>query len=102
MSPEPELVEKLTILNRIADSLNQAVDAKSVLNGALADLVELMGLETAWISLRDGSDGELPENGDWLLAAHQNLPPALDPDSREAWQGGCRCRDQYDRGNTDE
>jgi sigma-B regulation protein RsbU (phosphoserine phosphatase) len=78
--------------------LNQAVDARSVLNRALADLVELMGLETAWISLEDPPDEGQPAGSQWVLAAHHNLPPALDPGDDDAWAGGCACRNLYNAG----
>jgi serine phosphatase RsbU (regulator of sigma subunit) len=93
MSPESELVEKLTILNHIAGTLNRAVDVHSVLNDALAELVRLMDLETGWISLRKpaGADGSM--SNEWALAAHHNLPPALAPDSGDAWVGLCACQE---------
>ena len=53
MSPQPKPIDNLTTLNRIVESLNQAVDVRGVLEQALADLVELMGLQSAWISLQD-------------------------------------------------
>ncbi|MGD8626140.1 MAG: SpoIIE family protein phosphatase [Anaerolineae bacterium] len=96
-----ESVERLSILNRIAANLNRAVDVRSVLDQALADIVELMGLETAWISLQDppilGDGGQAR----WVLAAHHNLPPALHPDNRSAWQGSCACRDMLASGELD-
>jgi hypothetical protein len=48
---QTDLVQNLVALNQIAETLNQAVDMRSVLNAALARLVELMGLETGWIFL---------------------------------------------------
>ena len=53
MSSHTDLIKKLTALNQIAETLNQTVDVQSALEGALARLVELMGLETGWIFLRD-------------------------------------------------
>jgi sigma-B regulation protein RsbU (phosphoserine phosphatase) len=97
MSSEPELMQNLTTLNRIVESLNQAVDVSGVLEQALADLVDLMGLQTAWISLQDPADPGHPATGEWVLAAHHNLPPALDLDS-DAWAGTCTCRELCTRG----
>jgi sigma-B regulation protein RsbU (phosphoserine phosphatase) len=94
-----ELVERLAILNRIADNLNRAVDVRSVLDQALADIVELMGLETAWISLQEPPSQPDAGEGHWSLAAHHNLPPALHPDNRAAWQGSCACREMLASGD---
>jgi serine phosphatase RsbU (regulator of sigma subunit) len=92
MSGKKELIEKLTILNRIVESLNHAPDVKSVLDRALVDLVELMGLETAWIALKEVPDRAQPASGRFSLVAHHNLPPALDPDQADVWEGGCACQ----------
>ncbi len=102
MSTEPQLVEKLTILNRIAESLNRAVDVRSMLDRTLADLVELIGLETAWISLQDRSNGGRPTYNKWVLAAHHNLPPALEADNGQAWKASCACRELFNQGSLTE
>jgi sigma-B regulation protein RsbU (phosphoserine phosphatase) len=98
MPSEGDLIETLTKLNRIAENLNRAVDGREVLNRALADLVELMGLETAWISLRDPANEANPGGGKWVLAAHHNLPPALAPENASAWEGPCSCRTMCEEG----
>lgn len=102
MSPERELVEKLTTLNHIAERLNRAVDVRGVLQHTLADLVELMGLETGWITLIDPPGGGENATSGHVLAAHHNLPPALAPDNREAWAGSCTCLDRCRAGRLDE
>ena len=48
-----DAVGDLTTLNRIIETLNQAVDVREVLQAALADVTALMGLETGWIFLLD-------------------------------------------------
>ncbi len=93
MPTDTDLIEKLTTLNHISDTLNQAVDVRSVLNDALAHLVELMGLETGWIILMDPQDQGAGANGTFALAAHHNLPPALSLDNTAAWEGSCTCRE---------
>jgi serine phosphatase RsbU (regulator of sigma subunit) len=94
MSTKSELIEKLTTLNRIAETLNQAVDVRGVLNNALADLVNLMGLETGWIFLRDpGAPAQRLGSG-YVLAAHHNLPPALDLEKANVWDRSCICQRQ--------
>jgi len=101
MSSELELMHDLGTLNRIVESLNQAVDVHGVLEQALADLVDLMGLQTAWISLDDTADPGHSGTGEWVLAAHHNLPPALEPDS-DVWEGSCTCRELCNRGRLTE
>jgi serine phosphatase RsbU (regulator of sigma subunit) len=91
MSPHDDLIHNLSSLNHIAETLNQAVDVRSVLDDALADLVQLMGLETAWILLDQAPDGGAAGGAEYVLAAHHNLPPALDADNRAIWSGPCTC-----------
>jgi serine phosphatase RsbU (regulator of sigma subunit) len=93
MSTETDLIEKLTTLNHISETLNQAVDVRSVLDDTLGHLVELMGLETGWIFLKDEAAQEKRWGSGYLLAAHHNLPPALDPDTSPGWDGGCACQE---------
>jgi sigma-B regulation protein RsbU (phosphoserine phosphatase) len=93
MPNSDDLIEKLTTLNQISDTLNQAVDVRSVLDDTLARLVELMGLETGWIILQDPQSRDLGEADSFALAAHYNLPPALSPDNASAWEGTCACRE---------
>jgi sigma-B regulation protein RsbU (phosphoserine phosphatase) len=96
MVSEEDLIGKLTTLNRIAEALNQAVDVSGVLDGALADLVELLELETAWVFLRDPAAEDRRFGSGYVLAAHHNLPPALDPNGSDAWDGKCRCQELTD------
>jgi serine phosphatase RsbU (regulator of sigma subunit) len=102
MSTETELIEKLTTLSHISETLNRAVDVRSVLNDTLAHLVDLMGLETGWIFLKDAAAQQRRWGQGYVLAAHHNLPPALDLDQAEAWTGGCACQDQCSRGSLNE
>jgi len=87
-------VTDLDTLNRIADTLNRAIDIRAVLDTTLAQLVELMGLESGWIFLREPLPGARPKDRDFFLAAHYHLPPALDPDDGQAWAGGCECQER--------
>jgi sigma-B regulation protein RsbU (phosphoserine phosphatase) len=97
MSSRTDLTDNLTTLNQIVETLNRAVDVRSVLDTALAQLVELMGLETGWIFLRDPAAGERRQGAGYLLAAHHNLPPALALDNPDAWKDGCKCQSQCDQ-----
>jgi serine phosphatase RsbU (regulator of sigma subunit) len=90
---QSDLVQNLNALNKIAQTLNQAVDIRSALNAALEQLVELMGLETGWILLVDPTAQERWWGEGYVLVAHHNLPPALAPDNEDAWMGDCECQD---------
>jgi serine phosphatase RsbU (regulator of sigma subunit) len=90
MEPTPshtDLIEDLTTLNQIVETLNRAVDVRGALSSALARLVQLMGLETGWIFVPEGGAGEA-----YVLAAHHNLPPGLAVDRADAWATGCKCQ----------
>ena len=86
------LIEDLEALNQIAAVLNQAVDVRSALERSLAQLIELAGLETGWIFVRDQSDHSRWWGPGFTLVAHHNLPPALSLDSAEAWDHSCDCQ----------
>jgi serine phosphatase RsbU (regulator of sigma subunit) len=92
MSVQSDLVDKLTTLNRIAETLNQAVDVRGVLDATLADLVDVMGLESGWIFLKDPEAGDRWWGNGYVLGAHHNLPPALALENGNAWEGGCTCQ----------
>jgi serine phosphatase RsbU (regulator of sigma subunit) len=92
MSVQSNLVDKLTTLNHIAETLNQAVDVRSVLDETLADLVRVMGLESGWIFLKDAEAQDRWWGNGYVLGAHHNLPPALSLENGNAWEGGCTCQ----------
>jgi serine phosphatase RsbU (regulator of sigma subunit) len=85
-SVERELAQ-LRALNRLAESTNRVPDVQSMLNDSLVTLLEVMDLNTAWISLKvdagflKKSPGEPPAHGFALAAAH-NLPPSLEQSNR--------------------
>lgn len=92
MSAQSETIRDLKTLNEIAQTLNQSVDVQSALDDTLVRLVELMGLGTGWIFLRDEAAVEPWWGKNYVLAAHVNLPPSLDLDKPEAWRTGCDCQ----------
>ena len=63
-------IAELTTLNELAQTLNRALDLREALDTALPHIVELMGLRTGWMFLRD-------EAGAFRLAARHDLPPAI-------------------------
>lgn len=92
MPTQADLIQDLTTLNEIAQTLNRAADVRSALDTALAHLVKLMGLETGWIFLAEPANQERWWGKGYVLAAHHNLPPALALDQPDAWDGGCDCQ----------
>lgn len=98
MSSETDTIAKLTALNRITETLNRAVDVRGVLGDTLADLVELMGLETGWIFLKDAAAQDRWWGPGYSLAAYHNLPPAMALDRAEAWAKGCDCQKRCNQG----
>ena len=87
-----ELVNSLTTLNKIAETLNRSADVASALDSALADLVDLMGLETGWVFLKDPAAKSQWFGRGFTLAADYNLPPAMARSKAAAWKGGCDCQ----------
>lgn len=91
MDPQLELAD-LKALNQIIEHLNRSVDVQTALDSALEDLILLMGLETGWLFIRDPAADALAAGTGYRLAAHRNLPPAMQPGSKEAWHRGCDCQ----------
>lgn len=92
------LIHSLTTLNRIAETLNRAVNVKAALDTALVHLLELMRLETGWIFLKDPTAKSQWAGRGYTLAAHRNLPPAMAPNKAGAWKGGCDCQGLCNKG----
>lgn len=102
MSIDQQTFLDLTTLNKIAEALNRSPDARTALQAALTRLVELMRLETGWIFLVDETAKDLRWGEGFILAAHHNLPPALDPTRSTAWIGGCDCQTECQMGRLSE
>ena len=83
---------ELSILNAIAQALNREVDLTQSLRAALAQVADLLDLQTGWIWL------VREETGDSYLAASQNLPPAL-VNAPRRMEGSCYCLDTYRAGD---
>src|SRR5438128_9872962 len=61
---------ELAVLYAIAGQLNRKVDVYEALQEVLAQVTNLLGLQTGWVWLRD-------QQGQPYLAAAQSLPPYL-------------------------
>lgn len=86
------LIRDLNALNKIVETLNQAVDVRQALDAALERLVDLMGLKTGWIFLKDSSSQNRWAGKGFILASHYNLPPAMSPNKARPWKGTCECQ----------
>jgi serine phosphatase RsbU (regulator of sigma subunit) len=102
MKSEQSLIDRLTTLNKITETLNRTVDVQSVLQETLVRLLELMALETGWIFLRDEMAQERWHGRGYTLAASHNLPLALALANADAWDGGCDCQGLCNKGRLTE
>lgn len=83
---------ELLILKEIAELLNTGTNMDEMLSGVLKKLLQVTEMETGWIFLID-------EDGSYLLAAKENLPPALCYQNLEPMcKGECWCIDRYNNG----
>jgi serine phosphatase RsbU (regulator of sigma subunit) len=102
MAADSDELADLITLNQIGETLNRAVDVRGALNATLPRLVELMGLDAGWIFLKDPNNQDRWAGRGYKLAAHYNLPPALDLESKAAWEGGCDCQGLCNKGKLTE
>ncbi|MFO7169966.1 MAG: GAF domain-containing sensor histidine kinase [Chloroflexota bacterium] len=84
MRPRYNATSTLRVLKEIAETLNRGVSLPETLDVTLPLVVELLGLHTGWLFLRD-------DEGAFEVAAHHNLPPALSYPG-EPWNGLCNCQ----------
>jgi serine phosphatase RsbU (regulator of sigma subunit) len=78
-------VVRLQALGQIAETLNSSVDIQGALDSTLTTLVEVMNLQTGWISMRTGSHLNVFPARDssphgFVLASACGLPPGLERD----------------------
>lgn len=83
---------ELIILNSIAAALNRSIDLNEALQAALAQVAQLLNLQTGWIWLLR------QETSESYLAAAQNLPPALS-ENPARMEGHCYCLDTFRTGD---
>jgi two-component system, NarL family, sensor kinase len=82
---------ELATLKEIAETLNKGVGLHETLAGTLPLVVELLGLHTGWLFLLD-------DQGQFHVAAHHSLPPALAYPG-EPWGPVCECQRLARRGD---
>lgn len=87
---------ELSILNSIAQALNRSVDLDESLQSALAQVADLLDLQTGWVWLLQESGSDDVESS--YLAATQNLPPAL-AQNRQRMEGSCYCLRTFAEGD---
>jgi sigma-B regulation protein RsbU (phosphoserine phosphatase) len=92
ITAQKDEIADLPTLNRIIETLNQALDVREVLQAALVGIVDLMGLESGWIFLEEEQAESAWGGFKYKLAAHHNLPPALAADNQEVWDKRCDCQ----------
>ena len=92
MTAQSDLILDLQTLNQISQTLNQSTDVHTALNTSLAQLVDLMGLETGWVFVREEAATDRWAGRGFRLAAHYNLPPALALTNPDAWDKNCDCQ----------
>jgi sigma-B regulation protein RsbU (phosphoserine phosphatase) len=95
-------IHNLLTISQIVETLNRAVDMQGALELALARILELLKLETAWIFLKDPSADDLWDGRGYVLAAQANLPPAMALDNPHAWNKGCECQGLCDKNRLSE
>lgn len=83
----------LSILNSIAQTLNQSVDINQTLHTVLAQVADLLDLQTGWVWLLREKDEAAA-----YLAAAQNLPPVLIRKPQKM-EGNCYCLRTYRDGD---
>ncbi|MGD2158717.1 MAG: SpoIIE family protein phosphatase [Anaerolineales bacterium] len=95
-------IDDLRTLNKIVETLNRSTNLKDVLDTTLSDLIDLMGLETGWIFMKDNAALDGWWGKGYVLKAHHNLPPALDLNNAAVWAKGCDCQDLCNQGRLSE
>ena len=98
--PREREIARLRGLNRLADQLNRTTDLQTMLDVTLETLVEVMGLQTAWIFLWTDSGltrylTNAPAPHDFAMCAACGLPPGLAQDNDYFLREPPDCHCQY-------
>ncbi len=78
-------LERLRAMGQIVEQLNGSVDIRSALESSLRTLLQVMNLQSGWVSLLAGSQSSIFSSGDaephgFVLATACDLPPGLSRD----------------------
>lgn len=92
-------IERLVGLAQIAEALNKSVDIQEAIDNTLRVLLDVMNLQTGWVSMLTGSHLSIFPTGDsaapaFTLAASFGLPPALEREDRRFLRQppACHCQ----------
>jgi len=105
-NPHKREVERLRALGQIAEQLNSSVDSQTAIESTLRTLLDVMDLETGWVSMLTESHlsivpaGDPPPHGFALIAAY-GLPSGLERDDCRFLRQppACYCRNLLAEGH---
>lgn len=93
-SPSPH---RSDALRRVAEALNETLDAEAAIAALLPELEGVLGLRTAW------AFRYRPERGDFVKIAATGLPPALAADGQKALEEpSCECQRRFHVGQLEQ
>src|SRR5207245_1211717 len=92
--PPPAQTRALRVLKEVAEALNRATTEQHATGEALSRMVDLLGVETGWVWLRD------PASDRFYNAAVQSLPPYLQEPVRMTGRS-CWCLELFKSGQLD-
>ncbi|MBN1265363.1 MAG: SpoIIE family protein phosphatase [Anaerolineales bacterium] len=85
----------LQTLNQILKTLNETLDIRAGLNAALAQIIQLLDLETGWIFIHKSLYTREQDQEGFKLAAYHNLPPEMNPETSSIWDTSCTCQECF-------
>jgi len=85
----------LQTLNQILRTLNRTLDIRAGLKAALAQIIQLLGLESGWIFVHNSLYTREEGRDGFDLAAYHNLPVQMDPETSTIWDTGCTCQECF-------
>ena len=84
-------------LRRVAEALNETLDAEAAIAALLPELEGVLGLRTAW------AFRYRPERSDFVKIAATGLPPALAANGQQALEeDSCECQRRFHAGQLDQ
>jgi len=80
---------RLEAINRVALAAGRELELQDVLDASLKTILDVFGLESGWIYMRDPTD---PGNVNFHLASAVSLPPELGADITNGTKELCTCK----------